>query len=384
MKGGGGGGQQQSPPDQALDLFLIVALISAAVLLSWYYFSTKIVRLIFSVRLAEAKALLGVLEFLDEASDFIDPETMALLSLKSSISYMSTVSPSAVTAYDLYAVSTRFGQSLSLPAVLIGGVGVIYILFFHRYSRFKQVYDMSSLSRQEQVNWPQISCVVGKNLVAANILEGEWRMSQQPLAFAKQNGLLLHDTINGQTVAKLDRIKAKSVFCNQMGPLWSGLEGLPPYVLALFAIFCAKAEGDGAGARNLIRQIAASAGKGSLDFGGTRMLLFKHVRSKAVGRAVSPHAYLYTVMASMLELARSDGVMASSEFLWLKPLDRKLWYMLSNVGRRTAFVEVAAPYGHWLVEKRLRRPLKVPQIDQAVEALDIALSNILINLDDDE
>lgn len=381
---GGGGGQQQSPPDQALDLFLIVALIAAAVLLSWYYFSAKIVRYIFAIRLVEARALLSMLEFLDEVSDFIDPETMALFHLKSAIKYMATTSPSAVSAYDLYLVSSRFGQSLTLPAVLIGGMGIIYILFFHRYSRFKQVYDMASLSRQEQANWPQISCVVGKNLVGQDILQGEWRMSQQPLAFARQNGLLLHDTVNGQTVAKLDKVKAKSVFCNQMGPLWSGLEGLPPYVLALFAIFCAKAEGDGEGARKLIRQIAASAGKGSLDFGGTRMLLFKHVRSKAVGRAVSPHAYLYTVMASMLELARSDGVMASSEFLWLKPLDRKLWYMLSNVGRRTAFVEVSAPFGHWLVEKRLRRPLKVPQIDQAVEALDIALSNILINMDDEQ
>ena len=34
---------------------------------------------------------------------------------------------------------------------------------------------------------------------------------------------------------------------------------------------------------------------------------------------------------------------------------------------------------HWLVEKRLRRPLKVPVFDQAIEALDEALSNIVID-----
>ena len=150
-----------------------------------------------------------------------------------------------------------------------------------------------------------------------------------------------------------------------------------------FAIFCAKAENDTEGARVLIRQIAASAGGGSLDFGGTRLLLFKHVRSKRIGRAVSPHAYLYTVMASMLTLARRDGVMATSEFLWLKPLDRQLWLMLSNVGRQTAFVEVSAPLAHWMVECRLRRPLKVPLVEGAIEALDEALSGILINLDEE-
>ena len=113
------------------------------------------------------------------------------------------------------------------------------------------------------------------------------------------------------------------------------------------------------------------------------MLLFKHVRSKRVGRAVSPHAYLYTVMASMLTLARRDGVLSVSEFLWLKPLDRQLWYVLNNVGRQTAFVEVSAPMAHWMVEKRLRRPLKVPMVEQAVEALDEALANIVINMDEE-
>lgn len=377
-----GGGQQQNPPDQAFDLFLIVGFVSVAMLLSWYYFSEHIVRVIFAIRLIEGKALLAVLEFLDEVSDFVDPDMAAILQLKSAIHYMTHTAPIRVGINDLYTVSARFGEAFSLPSVLVGVGGMVYVLFFHRYSKFKQVYSMASLSRQEVVNWPQIACVVGKNLVKQDIHEGEWKMSEQPLWFARKHNLLLHDVVNGKTVAKLDREKAKTVLCTQMGPLWTGLEGLPPYVMALFAIFCAKAEGDGEGARTLIRQIAASASSGKLDFGGTRLLLFKHVRSKSVGKAVSPHAYLLTAMASMLELAREDGVLAMSEFLWLKPLDRPLWYMLSNVGRRTAFVEVSAPYAHWLVEKRLRRPLKIPQVDQAIDALDQALSEILINLDE--
>lgn len=378
-----GGGQQQNPPDQALDLYLLVGFVVVVVILLWYYFSELIVGVIFSIRLYEAKALLAALEFLDSVSDFVDYEQTGLMSLKSAIHYMSTTPPGAVTYQDLYSVSVRFGKALSLPSVLIGVFGIVYVLFFHSYSKYKQVHSMVTLSRQEVTNWPQIACVVGKNLIGEDLRQGEWRMSEQPLRFARDNGLLLHDVVKGQTVAKLDKEKAKSVFCKQMGPLWSGLENLPPYVLALFAIFCARAESDTAGARALTRQIAASAGSGTLDFGGTRLLLFKHVRSKKVGRAVSPHAYLYTVMASMLELAREDGVFSMSEFLWLKPLDRRLWYMLSSVGRQTAFVEVSAPFAHWLVEKRLRRPLKVPMIEEAVDALDKALSEILINLEEE-
>ena len=379
-----GGGQQQNPPDQALDLYLIIGFIIVVVLLSWYYYSAQIVSFIFSVRLLIAYGVLSVLELLGKVSVLIDSDVMAIVYLKSSIAYMENTPPGSVTYQDLFAVSHRYGQALSLPALIVGAVGVVYAMFFHRFARFKQVFDMTMLSRQEVKNWPQISCVLGKNLIETSVLEGAWRMSDQPLGFAKKHGLLRTEVVNGQTIARLDKDKAKGVFCAQMGPLWTGLENLPPYVLALFAIFCAKAENDTEGARALTRQIAASAGSGSLDFGGTRLLLFKHVRSKKIGRAVSPHAYLYTVMASMLTLARRDGVLATSEFLWLKPLDRQLWFMLSNVGRQTAFVEVSAPLAHWMVECRLRRPLKVPLVEGAIEALDEALSAILINLDEEE
>ena len=88
-------------------------------------------------------------------------------------------------------------------------------------------------------------------------------------------------------------------------------------------------------------------------------------------------------MASMLELARTDGVLASAEFLWLKPLDRNLWYMLNCVGRQTPFPEISGPFAHWIVEKRLRRPLKVPMVAEAVDALDVALSDIIYNPEED-
>ena len=57
-----------------------------------------------------------------------------------------------------------------------------------------------------------------------------------------------------------------------------------------------------------------------MNFGGTRELLIKHVRAPDIGRAVGPHAYLYGVMASMLSLAREDGVLAVAEFYLVKAI----------------------------------------------------------------
>ena len=57
-------------------------------------------------------------------------------------------------------------------------------------------------------------------------------------------------------------------------------------------------------------------------------------------------SYALTLMGSMLELARADGVLAVAEFIWLKPVDRRLWYMLGSAGRQTPFVEVSGPSSH--------------------------------------
>ena len=56
--------------------------------------------------------------------------------------------------------------------------------------------------------------------------------------------------------------------------------------------------------------------------------------------------------------------------------------MLSSVGRPTAFAEAAGPFAHWKVEKRLRRPLKTPVVEEAVTALEIAIAEVIYKPDE--
>ena len=81
----------------------------------------------------------------------------------------------------------------------------------------------------------------------------------------------------------------------------------------------------------------------------------------------------------MLKIARSDGVLATAEFLWVKPVDRELWYMLNSVGRQTAVVEVSGCFAHWLAEVKLGAAIKTPMVKQAVDALQEALENVLFD-----
>jgi len=102
----------------------------------------------------------------------------------------------------------------------------------------------------------------------------------------------------------------------------------------------------------------------------------KYQNTELVQDIVQKHAYMVTVLASLLEAARDDGVVPSAEFLWLKPVDRRLWYMLNCVGRQTPYAEVGGPFAHWKAEKELGRSSLVPMIDEAIKALEIAIKEI--------
>ena len=206
----------------------------------------------------------------------------------------------------------------------------------------------------------KITPVVHLDLIKTDIDTGPWAMAMNPMQFCKRYKLLDEVRVErheGMTRKDWDRIdvvlrrgKANKIFVMQLGGLWKSVNQLSPHAKALFAVFAARIAADSKGAAEVLSKIAISS-SGKLNFSGTDALLKKHINHKIVQKIIQNHAYELTVMASMLEAARQDGVQASADFLWLKPLDRRLWYTLNTVGRQTPFAEVAGVYAHWLAEK---------------------------------
>jgi intracellular multiplication protein IcmP len=252
---------------------------------------------------------------------------------------------------------------------------------------------MKSLAEAERKNWPQISPVIPLDLVKQDIDKGPWAMALSPMQFAKKYQLLQEEkTVSAMTMAakishqvtvSIKREAAHHVFVLQCGEYWQGVEYLTPTTKALFAIFAARINQDRDGALKLLLQIAESSTSGRLNFSGVDALLAKHQNNKLVHRVIHSHAYVLTVMASLLVLARKEGVLATAEFLWLKPKDRLLWFMLNSVGRQTAFAEVSGPFAHWNVERIMGRRLMVPMVDEAVNGLEAAIKEILYTPDSD-
>lgn len=365
--GGGGGG------DSAYGPVWVIVILFIAGWGAWHYFSKQIVTIIFAITLVQAKI----------AAIFTDK-------LDNQIFNMQTADPSSVSWGDLvetvHAVNSFYIYPLT--AFMLVACFILYTSDITR--KFKKTYDMKKLRQQEAKNWSQIVPVLSSDLINEDISKGPWAMADSPMDFAKRHKLLKKDEFSlddpqypGIPLAvTVKRAESKAVFTMQLGPYWQGFDKLPIHSLALCAIFAARSNQDRDSAYELVHAINYSTAQGKIAYPKAKELMAKHMNNKEIVECASKHAYVLTFMASLLELGRKDGVIATADFLWLKTIDRRAWYMLNSVGRQTPYAEVGGAFAHWKAEKSLGRKSMVPLVDEAVKALEAAVKEVKLPIDE--
>lgn len=392
----GGAGQEGGDKNTYYILWVIV-LVAAVAGIIWYFFDYQLKIAFLGLRKYELIMIYFFTAFLPYA--FIQKFFPSFPDISNRIAkdliLVREIDPNNLTVEMAEVLSTEVGEYLSIPLAILLLWLAYYVYRHHILMRFTQRYNTRTLAIQETKNWPQIKIVSKLDLLSFDLDEGAWAMAMTPMQFAKKNKLTTVEFAEkvGSGFSKmqeiefkvtLDRLRAERAFSAQLGRPWQGVAAMAPYRRALFAIFAAKGCRDSKKAQNLVYQLANSAGDGNLDLSGADDLWKKHYKNRAVEKICEAHAYEFTVMASLLQFAREDGVLASADFLWVKPLDRRLWFVINNVGRQTPGAEVGGIFCHWYNELALKRPLSMPVVDAAVTALELALSEILYIPDDKE
>lgn len=362
--------QQQSGDNSLAPVWIMVLIIVTGFVL-WKVGHQYIVSFIFYLNIIQAKVV-----NLFIGSDVLSKE----------INIMQTVNPASVDFKDLQYLSSSVGDYVRYPVIVILAV-LAYMLYASNVTlKYRKIYDMKSLRKQEQYNWSAIMPVVKENLVEADINKGPWAMALSPMEFArkykllKQDDALMDKPVPGmEMTAGLRRGDAKRVFTLQLGPYWEGFDRSSPHVKALAAVFLARMNRDRNSAMMIINSINKTYAQGKPDFSVAYPILKKYQQTEAAQTIISKHAYVLTVMATLIEGARDDGVVPCAEFLWLKTVDRRLWYMLNCVGRQTPYAEVSGPFAHWKAEKAMKRRSLVPMIDEAINALLLAIKEVKIS-----
>lgn len=360
--------QGQGSSDNGMAPVWITILLFITVYLIWMFGHQHIVSFVFQINIWQAKLV----------NLFMHNEGLA-----NQIYIMQTVDPATIDWNNLVEMTTNVGDYIRYPVVLALVVLAIVLYNSNITLKFRRMHDMKTLRAQEQFNWPAIMPIVKEDLVSQDVNVGPWAMALTPMEFARKYNLLKKDDIlldnpmpGMEMTAGVRRGDAKRVFTMQLGPYWDGFDHLPPQAYALAAVFIARMNRDRDGANHILHVIDKTFVTGKPDFSVARPIMKKYQNTEIVQEIVQKHAYMLTVMGSLLQAARDDGVVPSSEFLWLKPVDRRLWYMLNCIGRQTPYSEVGGPFAHWRAETEMGRSSLVPMIDEAIKALEVAIKEI--------
>ena len=277
-------------------------------------------------------------------------------------------------------LSFEVGEVLKWPCIISLLAFAIIIYFKHPETGYRDIENMNTLADKIRKIFPAINVVHGLNLVKENIDEGPWAMGNTPIEFARKYKLMRRDT-KTDTIT-LDQNKAKLIFSQQLGKPFKGIDKLKPHQQALFAIFAAFANYKREEAEDKMEEICASLTPAQVKNGKIKFnsdaLLKKYYKTPVIQKIISNHAFTNTIFMELLTEARKSGIVLNSLYLWLKPLDRKLWYVLNNVGRKAVFIEGAAVQAHWLAERRLGFAISQPMVDETVSALIEAIASRVI------
>lgn len=322
----------------------------------WMAYHTKVAALVLGVRGAEAWVISLFTYQLEEVRAFIK-----------------YVPRKAVTAGQLFEVSTVVGKYtrwVSMPILL--GLGV----WLYRRSpteRFKRIYSDKTLPIAVAKLYPWMEISVKLDFSKMDSDKGNWACARTERQFTR-----LHKLRDER--GALDRDRAAAVFIKQLGGLWLGYSSLKPHARALFALFATRMNKDFVEGDKLLLQLARSAAAGKMDYSNVDRLAKKYMESKSVKAVISQHAYERTVMMSMLDRARGGesgkDYLPPNWFLWLKGLDRSLWYCLADVGRKTYHVESAGVFAHWLTERARKKSLSMPWVKNAIDGLATELAKL--------
>ncbi|MDZ5605208.1 hypothetical protein SJI00_20765 [Pseudomonas sp. RP23018S] len=287
-----------------------------------------------------------------------------------------------------------------------------------KYRRqIKNVYDLIEIQAK---HFPASAIIRGKNLLDTHLYDGPWRTYALPIDFALDEGLLwthaegYSGVLDPQAMVDekrmipippfnkdeklkefkykrsklphyrytaLNLIHANKVFGAQLGPIWEGAQSLPPMERGLYAAFCAQAAGDAASAMKLINQMAFSFVEATYDkkwkpitahhcdITGAADLIEKYGNHPDIRAISERHAHRYNVIYGVLDLARANGRLFHSNFLWLRPVNRTLFILLCSHGGQCPYWEVAGLWSHYQIEFSMRKKILKPMVASAVYAM---------------
>jgi intracellular multiplication protein IcmP len=270
---------------------------------------------------------------------------------------------------------------LPLRPFFAAGLGAmaLYIVFYGSAGQYRRRMNLESLIREQAKSFPSI-----QPFIKFDPRKGPGRAPGSPVP--KQLPLFAEALSPEEWIAyneipyadkKVDHAKTWQALSLQLGRRWKGPEAMPLYMQGLFAAFALKAARKRKDSEALLGALSLSwsAEKGFRPSAKTKIMIRKAIRDPKIGGALAKfanqHAFETTAMLRALMRARQEGgVLAPAEFVWLRGVDRNLWYPLNNLGRKSYLAESAGAMVHFTGELIAQQAIASPRLNDAVKGIE--------------
>ena len=361
-------------------LFFILAFICALIWGIWYLFKPQILYGYLALR--EGQMAVASLYTKDDvvietpSGDMTFGETKVLIkSLTPQILLSEEVNHWQV----IHATSVAVLKPLRIPFGIIFALMVYYAFFRGPTSHHRKTYGLDSLIDAQTQTFPVINPIKNFNPLfdTPHRAPGALVPAELPLfaeALSPEEWMAFHKIPIPDGVVDRDAVEAALKL--QLGEPWQGVKKLPPYLQILLAAFALKTVRKRKEADDFLGEIAICwSHKGGLKLNSAliskarKILRNKDIAGSTIAEC-NRHAYVTTALLGALDKARSEGgVLAPATFLWMRGVNRALWYPLNNLGRQSFHAEAMGGMSHYRAEKQVQRPIPKPMVMDAVKVI---------------
>jgi intracellular multiplication protein IcmP len=347
--------------DEGVMFALIVFVVVLICIVFWFAMSAQISSGIRWLRVAE----------LQLASLFTDKYDAIIRQIMD-------MDPDHIRPIHLLYMSEAAGEFMRIPIAVLLSLMAVKAFFQKSKHPYARRLNLEAMAKEHATAFPVTSPIVKFNPLKANARAPGSPVPEKLPPFAEAltpEEWVAHNSIP-VTDGAIDRDASRMALAKQLGGRWKGVNQLPMYMKALFVAFSMKANGLRTESDDYLGELAQcwQPGKGLVLTPKLRKEIKEKIADPKFGRITEKvaalHSFVTPALLRCLLMAREQGgVLASAQFVWLRAVDRHLWYAMNNLGRGAVHPESAGAISHYRAEKSAGKPIPNPQVEQAIDGI---------------
>lgn len=366
--------QQKSPHEDFIMFTIVVGILAGLCWVIWHFFHAELTNLVRYVRIAEMWVVRGIY---GKNFGIADSQGRELLSVWQG--WLPKAPVEEITIEHIKRSTLVGVVPLKYVFLAIMAVMTVFSIFRGPGTQYRRRMGLETLMQEQAKSFPAI-----KPFLKFDPRKMPGRAPGQPVpeqlplfseALSPEEWLAYHSI--RWSGGQLDYNAAYHALAEQLGKRWEGPEALPIHMQCLYAACALKLIRKRKDCEEILNMMSESwtpegGFRASAKLKSKVKAVIKNPKTGgALRKFADQHAYETTAMLRCVMRAREEGgVLAPAEFVWMRGHDRKLWYPLNNLGRKSYCAEASGALVHFTNELIAGQKIPTPRFDEVIRGLE--------------